>query len=138
MPVDQQRGGRVDGAGARLPQVLAALGDLLDHFVAVHRPLGEQRQDGGADVAAPAATTAATPATWAAAPSATAEAGTAAEAGSTEAGTAEATAEAGAKAGSEATERAVMAAVVVSDRLAEFVAKGTSSIAPLLVDGPSV
>ena len=53
--VDQQLQGRVDRAGAGLPQVLAALGDLLDHLVAVHRPLGEQHQDGGADVTAAAA-----------------------------------------------------------------------------------
>ena len=66
--VDQQLQGRVDRAGAGLPQVLAALGDLLDDLVAVHRPLGEQHQDGGTDV-----TTAAAPAV-AAAPS-TARAG---------------------------------------------------------------
>jgi hypothetical protein len=32
--------------------------DLLDHFVAVHRPLSEQGKDGRTDVAAPAATAA--------------------------------------------------------------------------------
>ena len=53
--VDQQLQRRVDRAGAGPPQALAALGDLLDHLVAVHRPLGEQSQDGRADVAALAA-----------------------------------------------------------------------------------
>src|SRR4029453_6350535 len=40
------------------PDAAAALLDLLDDLVAVHRPLGEQRQDGRADVAAPGAATA--------------------------------------------------------------------------------
>ena len=53
--VDQQLQRRVDRAGAGLPQFLAAFGDLLDHLVAVHRALGEQDQDGSADVTAPAA-----------------------------------------------------------------------------------
>src|SRR5262245_38003418 len=44
--------GRVDGAGARLPDAPRALGDLLDDLVAVHRLLAEQDDDGGADVAA--------------------------------------------------------------------------------------
>jgi len=59
--VDQQLQGRVDRPGAGLPQVLAALGDLLDDLVAVHRSLGEQDQDGGPDVTsttAPAVATA--------------------------------------------------------------------------------
>ena len=53
--VDEQLKRRVDRAGAGPPQVLAALGDLLDHLVAVHRPFGEQLEDRGADVAALAA-----------------------------------------------------------------------------------
>ena len=43
---------RVDRAGARRPSPAAALGDLLDHLVAVHRALAEQGQDGQAHVAA--------------------------------------------------------------------------------------
>src|SRR5262249_25993319 len=43
---------RVDAAGARCPRALAALADLADDLVAVHRLLGEQRKDRGADVAA--------------------------------------------------------------------------------------
>src|SRR5690606_24817441 len=51
---------RVDRARARAPLALAALGDLLDDLVAVHGLLGEEQQDGGADVAAPGAPGAAT------------------------------------------------------------------------------
>ena len=43
---------RVDRAGARGPGPLGALLDLFDHLVAVHRALGEQGEDGGADVTA--------------------------------------------------------------------------------------
>ena len=43
---------RVDRAGARRPVAAAALRDHLDDLVAVHRLLGEERQDRGADVAA--------------------------------------------------------------------------------------
>ena len=46
---------RVDGARARRPVAAAPLGDDLDDLVAVHRLLGEEREDGGADVAAPGA-----------------------------------------------------------------------------------
>ena len=42
----------IDRAGARRPVAAAALGDHLDDLVAVHRLLGEEREDGGADVAA--------------------------------------------------------------------------------------
>ena len=42
----------VDGARARRPVAATALGDHLDDLVAVHRLLGEEREDGGADVAA--------------------------------------------------------------------------------------
>ena len=45
----------VDRAGARRPVAATALGDHLDDLVAVHRLLGEERQDRGADVAAPGA-----------------------------------------------------------------------------------
>src|SRR5690606_6725134 len=38
--------------GARLPRAAAALADLLDDLVAVHRLLGEEHQDGGSHVAA--------------------------------------------------------------------------------------
>src|SRR5690606_13386649 len=47
---------------ARSPLALTALGDLLDDLLAVHGLLGEEQQDGGADVAAagwPGAATAA-------------------------------------------------------------------------------
>jgi hypothetical protein len=44
---------RVDGAGARAPQALAALLELLHDLVAVARLLGQQEQHGGAQVAAP-------------------------------------------------------------------------------------
>ncbi len=74
--VDEQLQRRVDRAGARLPQLLAALVDLLDHLVAVHRPVGEQLEDRGAHVTAPAASAAA----GSAAPAAAA-AGAEAEAG---------------------------------------------------------
>ncbi len=47
--------GRVDRAGARLPDALGAALDLLDELVAVLRLLLEQQQQGGADVAAPGA-----------------------------------------------------------------------------------
>src|SRR6202045_3856846 len=102
--VDQQLQGRVDRARARLPQVLAPLGDLLDDFVAVHRSLGQQHQDGGANV-----TTAAPPAGAAASPPASgrAEAGT--ETAGTEATGTEAAAEPSAEAGPE---RPVMTGVV--------------------------
>ena len=43
---------RVDRAGARAPGAVGALGDLLDDLVAVPRLLGDEREDGGADVAA--------------------------------------------------------------------------------------
>src|SRR5579875_280897 len=52
--VYQQLQGRVHRAGARAPQVLAALSDFLDHLVAVHRPLGEQHQNCSTDVTATA------------------------------------------------------------------------------------
>src|SRR5581483_3245347 len=74
--VDEQLQRRVDRAGAGPPQAVAALADLLDHLVAVHRPLGEQREDGRTDVTAPAPS--APPA--AAAMAATRTAGTEAEA----------------------------------------------------------
>jgi hypothetical protein len=43
---------RVDRTGARGPRAVAALGDLVDQLVAVAGLLGEEQQDGGADVAA--------------------------------------------------------------------------------------
>ena len=49
--VDQQLQRRVDGARAGPPQAAAAVGDLLDHLVAVHRTVGQQNQDGRADIA---------------------------------------------------------------------------------------
>src|SRR5204863_1458722 len=45
----------VHRAGARAPHSAGTGVDLLDHLVPVHRPLGQQRQDRGADIAAPAA-----------------------------------------------------------------------------------
>ncbi len=126
--VDQQLQGRVDRAGAGLPQILAALGDLLDHLVAVHRPLGEQRQDGCADVATLAAAPSAAAATWAAATATETRSESGAAESTTEAGTAEAWSETG-------TERAVMAAaVVLADRFAEPAACG----AAMFVDGATV
>ncbi len=56
----EQVQGRVDRAGARAPLALAALRDLLDDLVPVHGLLGEEQQDGGADVAAAGAPGAAT------------------------------------------------------------------------------
>jgi hypothetical protein len=109
----------------------------------VHRAFDEQRQDGGTNIAAPAAATAATAATWAAAAAASAETGTAeagatearaAEAGSTKTGSTNATAEAG----TEAVERTFVAAGVLADRIAEFVAEGASAMPPLLVQGATV
>src|SRR4051794_10207335 len=53
---------RVDRTGARGPGALAPLLDLFDHLVAVHGAVGEQGEDGGANVPAarprPASTTA--------------------------------------------------------------------------------
>ncbi len=49
---------RVDRSGARLPRTVGALGDLLDHLVAVEVLLHvgvEHVEDGGADVAPPGA-----------------------------------------------------------------------------------
>ena len=71
--VDEQLQGGVDRTGAGLPYVTGALGDLLDHLVAVHRPFGQQGQDRGPDVTAPAAAAAVSTTT---APPARAEAGT--------------------------------------------------------------
>jgi hypothetical protein len=56
--VNQQLQGRVNRAGARAPQILAALGDLLDHFVAVHGPFGQQLENGCTDIAATASSAA--------------------------------------------------------------------------------
>ena len=57
--------GGVDRAGARSPHAVGALLELLDHLVAVHRTLAQEREGGGPHVAPPgpaarAATTAAT------------------------------------------------------------------------------
>jgi hypothetical protein len=57
----------IDRAGARLPVALGAALDLLDQLVAVLRVLGEQEQEGGADVAPPGPSAAAAPAPRAAA-----------------------------------------------------------------------
>jgi hypothetical protein len=51
--------GGVDRAGAGTPDAAGALVELLDHLVPVHGPLGEEGQQGGADVAAPGAPAAA-------------------------------------------------------------------------------
>ncbi|MNW55699.1 hypothetical protein D3C74_333800 [compost metagenome] len=48
-----QRG--VDRTGARTPRTRGTLTDLLDDLVAVHGRLGQEEQDGSADVAAPGA-----------------------------------------------------------------------------------
>src|SRR5205823_2008331 len=64
--VGEQLQRRVHRARARPPQPVRALGDLLDDLVAVHGPLGEQRQHGRPHV---------TPAMPAAAPPAVATAG---------------------------------------------------------------
>jgi hypothetical protein len=49
----------VDRAGARPPDAAGAAFQLLNHFVAVHRPLEQQREKGGADIGPAAATAAA-------------------------------------------------------------------------------
>src|SRR3954454_19315293 len=46
---------RVDRTGARAPDTAAAGLELLDHLVAVHRPLAEQGENGETDVATPRA-----------------------------------------------------------------------------------
>src|SRR5262249_42692407 len=51
---------RVHASGARRPRALAALGDLADDLVAMHRLVCEEGDDGGADVAAPCSA----PAEW--------------------------------------------------------------------------
>lgn len=48
--IDEQLQGRIDRSGTRLPHAVGALGDLLDHLVAVHGAFGEQCQDSGPDV----------------------------------------------------------------------------------------
>ena len=103
---------RVDRAGAGSPDSVAAFGDLLDHLVAVHRPLGQQHQNRRSHVAAPATAAATT------APSAarTSKAGAETES-ATEAG-AEARAKARAKTRAEAG--AVMPAGVIAEVFAEF------------------
>src|SRR3954451_21540006 len=50
--VVEQLDGRIDGTGARAPGPAAALANLLDHLVAVHRPVEEEEQGGRTDVAA--------------------------------------------------------------------------------------
>ena len=49
----QELEGGVDRAGARSPHAVGALLELLDHLVAVHRPLAQEREGGGPHVAAP-------------------------------------------------------------------------------------
>src|SRR5271167_2358835 len=120
--VDQQLQGRVDRTGARLPQVLAPLGDLLDDFVAVHRSLGEQDQDGRTDVTAPAAP--------AGAAASSAASGRAEAAGAEATGT-EAASETSAEAGPE---RPVMTGVVVADQATEL----TASLPALFVQCAAV
>jgi len=61
--VFKQGQGRVDGPRARLPDSARALLELLDHLVAVHRALGQQCEQGDADVAAARATRTRTAAT---------------------------------------------------------------------------
>jgi hypothetical protein len=93
----------------------------------VHRPLREQRQDGGADVATPAAASTATAAAWAAS--------TTAEARSAEARAAESAAEAGTEIAAEPwVERAFSAGVLIADRFTEAAARSAS----LFVDGATV
>jgi len=89
----------------------------------VHRALGEQRQDCGANVAAPAAATPATAAAWATA-----------KAGTPEPGAAEPAAEARSEAAEAWVERAVVAAVVLADGVAET----ASGRPPLFMDDTSV
>src|SRR5258708_4122783 len=48
----QLRERRIHRPGARPPEAAAAIGDLLDDLVSVHRLLGEQRQRRGAYIAA--------------------------------------------------------------------------------------
>ena len=58
--VGEQLEGGVDRARAGAPRAAAARGELLDDLVAVHGLLGEQAQDGRADVAAAGALAAGT------------------------------------------------------------------------------
>ena len=51
--VGEQLDGRVDRTRARAPGLAAALADLEDHLVAVHRAFEQQQQRCGANVAAP-------------------------------------------------------------------------------------
>jgi hypothetical protein len=113
--------GRVDRAGAGSPQVLAALSDLLDHLVAVHRSLGQQHQDRGTDVATAAApTVSATPS------SSTARARAEAEA---ESAGPETPAEAGSETRAETrSERPVMAGVVVTADVVAELATGLPAL----------
>jgi hypothetical protein len=96
----------------------------------VHRPLGEQRQNGGADISAPTAATAAPAATWAAAAST--------ETWATEAGAESWATEATAEAGSETAEAAVERTVGARGVLVEGVAEFAPGRAPLFVDGAAV
>src|SRR5215472_1539428 len=59
--------GRVDRSRTGAPEAAAALVDLLDDLVAVHRPLGEQRESRRTDVTAPRAPAPPAAATWPAA-----------------------------------------------------------------------
>src|SRR4051794_2144521 len=49
--VVQQLDGRVDRAGAGAPRLAAALANLLDHLVAMHRPVKQEQQGCGAHIA---------------------------------------------------------------------------------------
>src|SRR5262249_13007116 len=109
---------RVHRAGAGLPDSVAALCDLLNHLVAVHRPLGEQGQDGRPHVTALAAIVAA------ATPSAPSSARAEAEPG------AEARPEAGAKARAETGTEALIAGLV-----AEVFEEFPSGLSPRAVQG---
>ncbi len=127
--VDQQLQGRIHRSGAGAPQVLTALGDLLDHLVAVHRPLGEQLEDRGADIAATA-----TPAAASVSATTTATlAGAESEAGGGPGVEAELEATAGAEAGG-----AVEAGVVIPDVIANVLAEVAPGLTPLLMQGATV
>jgi hypothetical protein len=104
--------------------LLTAFGDLLDHLVAVHRPVGEQLEDRGTHVTAPAASAA----TGSAAAASARSTGTArAEAAGTEAEAATRAEATGTECRSETEATGVAAAAVFTDVVAE-VATGLSAL----------
>jgi hypothetical protein len=125
--VDQQLQRRVDRAGAGPPQVLAALGDLLDHLVAMHWPLGQELEDRGADIATLAASPTAAPASARTGPESEAEAATRIEA----------ELEAVPRAEPEVALKAE-AGVVFAEMVAKVLAELSTRLTPLLMERAAV